>query len=161
MVDTLTPVERSARMALIRGKDTVPELTFRKAIHALGMRYRLHAKDMPGKPDLVFPRFRTVIFVHGCFWHRHEGCKVASTPKSNVDFWLEKFKKNTDRDARNIQALESMGWKVIIVWECEVSTSVNAEATAKRIADIIKRESLPSGMSHFLKKRQYVRAAHH
>lgn len=141
MVDTLTPVERSARMALIRGKDTVPELALRKAIHALGMRYRLHAKDIPGKPDLVFSRFRTALFVHGCFWHRHEGCKVATTPKSNTDFWVEKFRKNIDRDARTIQALESMGWKVIVVWECEVLTSAKAEATAKRVAEVIKCKS--------------------
>ncbi|NHZ32982.1 very short patch repair endonuclease [Massilia rubra] len=138
MVDTLTSVERSARMALIQGKNTAPELALRKAIHALGMRYRLHAKGLPGKPDLVFPRFRTAMFVHGCFWHRHDGCKVASTPKSNTDFWLEKFRKNTDRDARNIHALESMGWKVVVVWECEVSTPAKAEVTATRIAEVIK-----------------------
>lgn len=144
MVDTLTPVQRSARMALIRGKDTAPELAFRKAIHALGMRYRLHVKNIPGKPDLVFPRFRTALFVHGCFWHRHEGCKVATTPKSNTDFWIEKFKNNTDRDARTIQILESMGWKVVVVWECEVSTPVKAEATARKIAEVIKCEAQPS-----------------
>ncbi|PIF13009.1 very short patch repair endonuclease [Janthinobacterium sp. 13] len=141
MVDTLTPAERSARMALIRSKDTVPELVLRKAIHALGMRYRLHAKDLPGKPDLIFPRYHSALFVHGCFWHRHEGCKVATTPRSNTDFWIEKFNKNTRRDARTIHALESLGWRVIIVWECEVSTAARAGATAKRIAEIIRRDS--------------------
>lgn len=144
MVDTLTPMERSARMALIRGKDTAPELALRKALHALGMRYRLHAMDIPGKPDLVFRRARTAIFVHGCFWHRHEGCKVATTPKSNIDFWVEKFRKNTDRDARTIQTLESMGWKVIVVWECEVATPAKAGATAKRIVEVIQCESQSS-----------------
>lgn len=138
MVDTLTQQERSARMALIRSKDTAPEIALRKAIHALGMRYRLHAKNLPGNPDLVFPRYRTVVFMHGCFWHRHLGCKIATTPKSNTEFWINKFKRNIDRDIATSQALVAMRWKVVIVWECEVSTPEKADAIARKIALLIR-----------------------
>jgi len=109
MTDFLSPAERSDRMSRIRGKDTQPELTLRKVLHRLGLRYRLHGAGLPGKPDLVFPRYRTVVFVHGCFWHRHDGCNIATTPKSNTPFWLEKFEKNVARDARVATQLEALG----------------------------------------------------
>lgn len=120
MVDTLTVPERSRRMGLIRSSNTVPELTARHFLHAAGLRYRLNNKHLPGKPDLIFPRFRVAMFVHGCFWHRHQGCKVASTPKSNTEFWQEKFSRNVERDIKMSSQLEALGWRVIVLWECEL-----------------------------------------
>lgn len=122
MADTMTPGERSKRMARVRGKNTRPELLVRRLIHHMGYRFRLHRKDLPGKPDLVFPRYRSVIFVHGCFWHRHPSpdCPLARLPKSRLDFWEAKLAANRDRDLRVQQALASAGWKVFIVWECEL-----------------------------------------
>lgn len=118
-MDTLTKAERSERMARIRSKDTKPELRVRRLVHGLGYRYRLHRRDLPGCPDLVFPSRRKVVFVHGCFWHGHEGCAVANMPKSRSDFWAEKFKRNQVRDAKNNKALKKDGWRVLTVWECE------------------------------------------
>jgi len=109
MVDFLSPTERSERMSRIRGKDTKPELALRKVLHGLGLRYRLHGAGLAGKPDLVFPRYKAVVFVHGCFWHRHTGCNIATTPKSNTPFWTEKFDKNVPRDARVAAELEKRG----------------------------------------------------
>jgi DNA mismatch endonuclease, patch repair protein len=111
--------KRSALMARVRGKDTKPEMTVRRTIYALGHRYRLHRRDLPGSPDLVFARQRKVIFVHGCFWHRHKGCRRTTTPKTRVRFWKSKFNANIDRDLKNIAALQAAGWKVLIIWECE------------------------------------------
>lgn len=107
-------------MSRIRGKDTKPEIAVRKMLHAAGFRFRLHVKDLPGKPDIVLPKWKTVIFVHGCFWHRHEGCKDASTPKTRTEWWLDKFEKNVANDLKKRGALEAAGWKLIVVWECEV-----------------------------------------
>nr|WP_292230234.1 DNA mismatch endonuclease Vsr [Brevundimonas sp.] len=133
MADFLTPAERSVRMSRIKGRDTKPELRLRKALHGLGFRYRLHGA-LPGKPDLVFPRYRTVVFVHGCFWHRHKGCKVAATPKSNTSFWLAKFARNTTRDAEVEARLRDAGWRVLTVWECDVTSPLKAEAAARKLA---------------------------
>lgn len=110
---------RSAQMALVRGQDTKPEMRVRKALHAAGLRYRLHDKKLPGSPDLVFPSRRIALFVHGCFWHRHPGCAAARLPKSHQEFWAAKLAGNVERDKRNHAALESAGWKVIVIWECE------------------------------------------
>jgi DNA mismatch endonuclease, patch repair protein len=118
-MDTLTKAERSERMARIRSKDTQPELRVRRIVHALGYRYRLHRRDLPGCPDLVFPSRRKIVFVHGCFWHSHQGCVIANKPKSRSDFWVEKFERNKLRDARNQEALKLDGWRVFTVWECE------------------------------------------
>lgn len=120
-MDIVSSAKRSRMMAGIKGKNTKPELVVRKLVHGMGFRYRLHRKDLPGSPDLVFPRLKKVIFVHGCFWHRHPECKFAYTPKSNVHFWLNKLEGNTRRDERVLAALDALGWKVLIVWECEVS----------------------------------------
>jgi DNA mismatch endonuclease (patch repair protein) len=122
MVDTLTKAERSARMARIRGKDTGTELVVRSLIHSLGYRYRLHAKSLPGRPDLVFRKRRKVIFVHGCFWHRHDdpGCKLARLPKSRLEFWVPKLEGNRDRDRTNQRMLERDGWGSLVIWECEL-----------------------------------------
>jgi len=106
-------------MAAIRGKDTKPEMLVRRYLHRAGFRYRLHAKDLPGKPDIVLPKYRAVIFVHGCFWHRHEGCKNAVMPKTNEAFWRKKLEGNVQRDRRNEEKLKKQGWRVLTVWECE------------------------------------------
>lgn len=141
MADFLSPKERSERMSRIRSKDTSPELALRKALHALGLRFRVHDKRLPGKPDIVLPRFKTVVLVQGCFWHRHGGCKVATTPKSNTSFWQEKFERNVERDRRNAAALNALGWKVLIAWECELASQRKAEAAARRIASEIGHPS--------------------
>lgn len=107
-------------MGRIRGKDTKPEMLVRKKLHAAGFRFRLHRKDLPGRPDITLPRHKTVIFVHGCFWHGHEGCKANRIPKTNEAFWREKIDRNRQRDARNKADLIALGWKVVEVWECEV-----------------------------------------
>jgi len=120
VADTLTPNERSKRMSLIRGKDSSPEMKLRRLVHGMGFRYRLHVKDLPGKPDLVFPSRRAVIFMHGCFWHRHPGCKLARMPKTKLDFWGPKLEGNRERDLRNQEMLKKLGWHVLVVWECEM-----------------------------------------
>lgn len=119
-MDVLTPAQRHANMSAIKGKDTKPEMALRRGLHAAGVRYRLHRKDLPGKPDLVLPGYGVVIFVNGCFWHRHESCRYAATPASNKDFWREKLEKNVERDRKNQELLREMGWEVIVVWECEL-----------------------------------------
>lgn len=120
-MDIVSPAKRSRMMAGIKGKNTQPEIAVRKLVHGMGFRFRLHRRDLPGSPDLVFPRLRKVIFVHGCFWHRHSGCRLAYTPKSNIEFWLRKLENNMRRDTAALQALVDLGWKVLIVWECEVA----------------------------------------
>lgn len=137
MADFLTPRERSERMSRIRGKDTKPELALRKVLHGIGLRYRLGGAGLSGTPDLVFPRHKVVVFVHGCFWHRHAGCNIATTPKSNTTFWLEKFSKNIARDSRVNAALKDAGWRVFVVWECEVNSQAKARATGQRLANKI------------------------
>lgn len=119
-MDKVSPQERSKVMAQVKGKNTVPERRVRSLLHKNGFRFRLHRKDLPGAPDIVLPKKKTVVFVHGCFWHRHPGCKRASTPTSNVDYWNNKFARNLARDADNQARLTSLGWQVIIVWECEL-----------------------------------------
>ncbi|TPL07588.1 DNA mismatch endonuclease Vsr [Mesorhizobium sp. B2-4-14] len=121
MSDRISVERRSANMARIRGKDTSPELRTRKAAHSMGLRFRLHRRDLPGKPDLVFPKYRTAIFVHGCFWHQHAACKRASRPKSNRDYWDRKLKRNVERDAAAINALAASGWHVGVIWECQTT----------------------------------------
>lgn len=118
-VDEKIQLTRSALMARIGPRDTRPELLVRSLVHRLGFRFRLHRRDLPGTPDLVFSSRRKVIFVHGCFWHRHAGCKKASSPKTRVEFWQEKFAKNVERDARKELELARRGWDVLTVWECE------------------------------------------
>ena len=118
MVDRITAEKRSWNMGRIRGKDTAPELRVRSELHRMGYRFRLHQKDLPGSPDIVLPKFRTVIFVHGCFWHRHAGCRLNYSPKTRVKFWESKFEKNVSRDRQNAAALKDAGWNVAIIWEC-------------------------------------------
>ena len=120
MVDTISLAYRSEIMSRVRAKDTKPEMVVRRMLHAAGYRYRLHAHDLPGKPDLVFPARRKVVFINGCFWHRHRGCALARLPKSRIEFWTEKLERNRERDERNVAALRELGWEVLTVWECEV-----------------------------------------
>ncbi len=122
-------------MASVRSRDTVPEMVVRRLAHRLGFRFRLHRKDLPGSPDLVFPRYGAVVFVHGCFWHRHKGCRYASTPKSRTEYWSEKFRKNVARDRRAKGALRGMGWRVLVVWECETRDD---EALAPRLRRFLR-----------------------
>ncbi|CAH14375.1 TPA: DNA mismatch endonuclease Vsr [Legionella pneumophila] len=120
MTDKITPEHRSRNMAAIKNKNTRPELEVRSYLFKNGFRYRLHRKDLPGKPDLTLTKYKTVIFINGCFWHRHTGCKLAYTPKSNFEFWEQKFRKNVANDLKKLKQLKMLGWKVIIVWECEI-----------------------------------------
>lgn len=119
MTDIVDRKKRSEIMARIRGRDTAPELAVRRIAHRMGLRFRLHRKDLPGRPDLVLPKHRLAVFVHGCFWHRHEGCRFASTPKSRIAFWTEKFAANVARDAHQQAALSVLGWRVLVIWQCE------------------------------------------
>lgn len=139
MVDTLTPAQRSERMSRIRSRDTKPEVALRRALHRLGFRFRLHGKHLAGKPDIVLTKYRTAIFVHGCFWHRHQGCKVATTPKSRTEFWIDKFARNVARDKKNLELLRNHGWNVIVVWECEINTSAKVVARVRLLADDLLR----------------------
>lgn len=118
-------------MSRIRSKDTGPEMRVRSALHRAGYRFRLHVKDLPGRPDIVLPKYKTVIFVHGCFWHRHKGCSNATMPSTNQEFWKEKFRRNVERDKREQAELKKLGWKVIVVWECEVNKFTNIESQIK------------------------------
>ena len=123
MVDDRSPAQRSLNMSRIRSRDTSPEIRVRRMIHSAGYRYRLHAKEMPGKPDIVMPRYRTVIFVNGCFWHQHPNCQYATTPKTNIAYWQRKFDRNVERDHAAHSALASDGWRVVVIWECQTRDS--------------------------------------
>lgn len=138
---------RSALMAKIRGKNTRPEIVVRKALHALGKRFRLHRRDLPGRPDIVLPRHRLAIFVHGCFWHRHPGCRLASTPKTRVAFWTDKFAANVARDRRNVERLEGLGWRVATVWECETRDADRLAATLESFVAPERRDLSPCAPS--------------
>lgn len=137
MVDTLTPEQRSERMSRVRGRDTGPEWTVRRLTHGMGYRYRLHDKNLPGKPDLVFPGRHKAIFVHGCFWHRHPDpeCKLARLPKSRREFWEAKLEGNRKRDEANIARLETEGWGVLVIWECQTR---DTEGLKQRIKNFLE-----------------------
>ncbi len=122
MAYTITRERRSWNMSRIKGRDTGPELRLRSLLHRAGFRFRLHAKELPGKPDIVLPKYRAAIFVHGCFWHRHEGCRNATMPSTRTEFWKSKFDTNVGRDERNQAALKAAGWTVFTVWECELKS---------------------------------------
>ncbi len=126
--------QRSRNMSAIKSKNTKPEIAVRKLLHSMGYRFRLHRKDLPGSPDIVLPKYKTVIFVHGCFWHRHENCKYATTPKTRKEFWEKKFRENINRDNLNQANLSLKGWKIIIIWECQLKGDIKK----------LIRESLPN-----------------
>jgi DNA mismatch endonuclease (patch repair protein) len=121
-------------MSRFKGRDTKPEVLVRKALHRNGRRFRLHRKDLPGKPDIALPALKTVVFVHGCFWHHHEGCREARVPQSNPSFWEEKFRSNKARDERVQEELRALGWRVVVIWECE--------AKGANLDDLLRREGL-------------------
>lgn len=133
MADIVNSQTRSRMMAGIRGKDTKPELALRRALHALGFRYRLHVKGLPGTPDIVMPKYNAVIFIHGCFWHRHRGCRYATSPSTRRDFWTAKFDANLARDTAVRSALLQTGWRVATVWECALKT----EARVALVGDVV------------------------
>lgn len=137
MADTLSRERRSWNMSRIKGRDTGPELRLRSLLHRAGFRFRLHAKNLPGRPDIVLPRYRTAIFVDGCFWHRHPGCRGATTPSTRRKFWQEKFDGNIRRDERNRSQLVVAGWAVTVVWECELRA--DAEHVVTRIVADLRR----------------------
>lgn len=130
-MDRISPEKRSWNMSRVKGKDTSIELVVRKELFKRGYRFRKNVKDMPGHPDIVLPKYSTVIFVNGCFWHRHSGCKLASMPKNNAEFWERKFQVNVENDLKAIRSLELLGWNVIVVWECEIKKDL--EETVDRI----------------------------
>jgi DNA mismatch endonuclease (patch repair protein) len=134
MPDIVSPETRSRMMSGIRARDTKPEMVVRRFLHSRGLRYRLHVRALPGQPDIVLPRHRTVVLVHGCFWHQHPGCRFAYRPKSRQDFWEPKLEGNAKRDARNQQQLRDSGWRTLIVWECETSPG-DLDRLAMALAD--------------------------
>lgn len=148
MVDIVSVETRSKMMASIRRKDTKPEMIVRKALHAAGFRFRLDVSSLPGSPDIVLPRWRTAIFVHGCFWHRHAGCAYASTPATRYEFWQAKFDANIARDRRNEEALLEEGWNVAVVWECGLAQGAK-DATVSSLFSFIRRTNTAPAKSNF------------
>jgi DNA mismatch endonuclease, patch repair protein len=138
MPERLTAQERSRNMSRVKGRDTGPELLVRSVVHRLGYRFRLHGKELPGRPDLVLPRHRKVVFVHGCFWHGHRGCRRAARPSTNREFWDRKIEGNIARDAKNVRELRRQGWKVLVVWQCAMK---DVEALEKRLARFLSASS--------------------
>ena len=141
MPERISKAQRSRLMAAIKSRDTKPEIVVRRLVHGLGYRFRLHGRDLPGTPDIVLPRHRKVINVHGCFWHRHAGCKIATTPKSNTEFWVDKFNRNVSRDAFVLEQLRSQGWYTLVVWECELSSALKVSATSIDVAKKIQTKT--------------------
>jgi DNA mismatch endonuclease (patch repair protein) len=140
MRDRLTKERRSWNMSRIRGKDTKPEMVVRSLLHRMGYRFRLHGKKLPGRPDAVLPKHKTVVFVHGCFWHRHRNCKNCSTPTKRRAWWLEKLEGNAARDKLHQRALRGLGWKVIVVWECETEKAGFAARLEERLVAVLARK---------------------
>lgn len=138
-MDSASREKRSAIMAAVKQSGTKPELQVRRVATRAGLRYRIAPKTLPGRPDLVFPGAKTVVFVHGCFWHRHDGCRRATTPRANAEFWGDKFSENIKRDARNISSLEDLGWCTIVIWECECSSE---EKISSRIEPLLRHYKL-------------------
>lgn len=128
MTDVFSREKRSEIMSKILGKDSKPEIFVRRMLHGMGYRFRLHAAHLPGKPDIVLPRHRKVLFIHGCFWHSHPGCKRATIPRTNTEFWAEKLARNRARDERQIKDLEALGWKVLVIWTCEFKNTENLQS---------------------------------
>ena len=140
-MDSLSPAGRSANMSRIRSRDTKPELVVRRVLYGLGYRYRLHRRDLPGVPDLVFPSRRKAIFVHGCFWHQHKGCVDGRLPQSRQDYWLPKLRRNVERDCENTAKLRNNGWKVLKLWECDI---LNGNKLRQRLIQFLGPAGRPS-----------------
>lgn len=163
MADTLTPEHRSWLMSRIRSRDTTPEWILRSALHRLGFRFRVHPKGMTGTPDIVLPKHRTAIFVHGCFWHRHRKgkCRRAGTPKSNQAYWQEKFERNVKRDERNRRRLRREGWRVVVVWECQLldHTIATIERVVRKLLEGQEAPTAPSGYGADLDRKGLLKVA--
>lgn len=140
MTDTLNEQQRHYNMSRIRSKDTKPEEIVRKYLFSKGLRFRKNDRRYPGHPDVVLPKYKTVVFVNGCFWHRHEGCRYASTPATNREFWNQKFERNVERDAREQKELHELGWKVIVAWECELKKDIREETLERLYHEITDSE---------------------
>ena len=132
MTDTLSKEKRSWNMAQIRSRNTKPEIAVRRILHSLGYRFRLHRKDLPGNPDIVLPKYKSVIFVHGCFWHRHKDCRYSYSPKSRTEFWQDKFAENIERDKQSAEELKMLGWRQLVIWECEAKDPENIRSIIDR-----------------------------
>jgi DNA mismatch endonuclease, patch repair protein len=132
MTDKISKARRSANMRAVRSRNTRPEIQVRRVAHCLGYRFRLHRRDLPGKPDIAFPGRQKAIFVHGCFWHQHSGCRRATVPKSNRTFWRSKFARNAERDAEQLAAIRKRGWRALVIWECETKDSLKLAHKIRR-----------------------------
>lgn len=139
MAKKTRPLSRSEMMSRVRGRDTVPEMAVRRALRARGVGYRVQARDLPGSPDVVLRGRGIVIFVHGCFWHRHDGCRLCTTPRSNVEFWTDKFERNVSRDASNVGRLLEAGWRVVTIWECETRIAESLDQAVTTICSLAKQ----------------------
>lgn len=136
MGDILTIRERSVRMRLVRSKNTKPEIAVRKLLSVMGYRYRMHSKDLPGRPDIAFPSRKKVVFVHGCFWHQHENCRLGRMPKSRLGYWRAKLEANSRRDARHVRELRQLGWRALVIWECQLVRLGRLAARLERFLDV-------------------------
>ena len=139
MSDVHSPATRSYNMSQIKGKNTKPEMLVRQYLHACGLRYRLHTKDLPGKPDIVLPKYKTVVFVHGCFWHQHKGCRYFVVPKTRTEFWMNKIGRNVANDERQQAELTAAGWRVLTVWECELKPALREHTLPQLFSTIISQ----------------------
>lgn len=147
-IDNLNPDQRRAAMQAVRSRSTKPELVVRRAAHQLGLRFRLSRSDLPGTPDIVFPRYCVAVFVHGCFWHRHSGCRRATMPRTRRDYWRPKFDRTVARDAAAIKALEELGWSVLVVWECELRDVPQLQKRLLAAVDVHRKRDSKS-LSHW------------
>jgi DNA mismatch endonuclease, patch repair protein len=145
-MDTISKTRRSWIMSRIRSKNTKPEVLVRSLLHRKGYRFRLHVRNLPGRPDVVLPKWKTAVFVHGCFWHRHAHCPYAYTPKTRKAFWKKKFLANVRRDAKNLKALNELGWAAVVIWECELADPQKLEARLRSIKRRVPRA--PAGLRH-------------
>lgn len=150
MTDIVSPEKRSKMMSGIRGKNTRPELLVRKSIFAEGLRFRLHRKDLPGNPDIVLPRKQVIIFVHGCFWHQHQGCRLAKLPTTNSNFWLKKLKGNSARDKKVAEELNSLGWRVLTIWECVTKDQAALQVLGRLIFEWIEGEEVMGSIPEYM-----------
>ena len=141
-MDTISKSQRSNNMSRIRSRNTKPEITVRQKLFSRGIRYRIHVKDLPGKPDIVIKKYKVVIEIKGCFWHKHEGCRYSSTPKSNTKYWINKIKKNVERDVINLKKLEEKKFKVFLLWECEIKNTDILNEKLNQISEYIKTQKI-------------------
>ena len=144
-MDHLDKQTRSWNMSRIRSRDTSPEITVRKMLHRLGYRFRLHVRSLPGTPDIVLPKYRTVIFVNGCFWHRHQGCRRCTMPSTRVEYWKKKFERNVEKDKMNLQAVKKLGWNPVVVWECEIRDMEKLESKLTMSPTVLNPSDPPAG----------------